>query len=173
MGVKELSPAYLDPTLKPEDLLTGVNFASGGCGYDPLTTRLSVHIRIYYTLYTMTNIIYSFGKFCSQFIIQSSSFDSDFFQKIQAAALSLSDQLQLFKEYIDKLRAIVGEEGKNRIFETSFFLVVVGSNDINNNYFGSRIRRLQYDISTYTDLLVGHASTFLKVTRRVYLFEIV
>ncbi|KAH9759209.1 GDSL esterase/lipase EXL1 [Citrus sinensis] len=120
LGVKELSPAYLDPTLKPEDLLTGVNFASGGCGYDPLTTRLS------------------------------------------AAALSLSDQLQLFKEYIDKLRAIVGEEGKNRIFETSFFLVVVGSNDINNNYFGSRIRRLQYDISTYTDLLVGHASTFLK-----------
>lgn len=164
MGVKELSPAYLDPTLKPEDLLTGVNFASGGCGYDPLTTRLSVHIRRHYTLYNMTNIIYSFGKKIFIFF---------FVQKIQAAALSLSDQLQLFKEYIDKLRAIVGEEGKNRIFETSFFLVVVGSNDINNNYFGSRIRRLQYDISTYTDLLVGHASTFLKVTRRVYLFEIV
>ena len=28
-GVKELVPAYLDPNLKLQDLLTGVSFASG------------------------------------------------------------------------------------------------------------------------------------------------
>ncbi|TXG52021.1 hypothetical protein EZV62_021190 [Acer yangbiense] len=40
LGIKELLPAYLDPNLRPEDLLTGVSFASGGCGYDPLTSEL-------------------------------------------------------------------------------------------------------------------------------------
>uniref|UniRef100_A0A3Q7GSC3 Major facilitator superfamily (MFS) profile domain-containing protein n=1 Tax=Solanum lycopersicum TaxID=4081 RepID=A0A3Q7GSC3_SOLLC len=37
LGIKGLIPAYLDPNLKDEDLKTGVSFASGGCGYDPLT----------------------------------------------------------------------------------------------------------------------------------------
>ncbi|KAK3231872.1 hypothetical protein Dsin_003753 [Dipteronia sinensis] len=40
LGIKELLPAYLDPNLRPEDLLTGVSFASGGSGYDPLTSEL-------------------------------------------------------------------------------------------------------------------------------------
>ncbi|KAA8537494.1 hypothetical protein F0562_027102 [Nyssa sinensis] len=36
LGIKELLPAYLDPTLQNQDLTSGVNFASGGAGYDPL-----------------------------------------------------------------------------------------------------------------------------------------
>lgn len=43
LGIKELLPAYLDPTLQAEDLITGVNFASGGAGYDPLTSEIAVH----------------------------------------------------------------------------------------------------------------------------------
>ncbi|XP_028797123.1 GDSL esterase/lipase EXL3-like [Neltuma alba] len=39
-GVKQLLPPYLDPNLKLDDLLTGVSFASGGAGYDPLTAEL-------------------------------------------------------------------------------------------------------------------------------------
>ncbi|KAK9948366.1 hypothetical protein M0R45_003947 [Rubus argutus] len=39
-GVKKILPAYLDPSLQLEDILTGVCFASGGSGYDPLTPRL-------------------------------------------------------------------------------------------------------------------------------------
>ncbi|KAK9178271.1 hypothetical protein WN943_027461 [Citrus x changshan-huyou] len=109
----------LKPNLQPEDLLTGVTFASGGCGYDPLTTEL-------------------------------------------ASAIPLSDQLQLFKEYTEKVKQIVGEEGQNRIVKTAFVLVVAGSNDIDNTYFASRVRKLQYDISAYTDLIVGLASTFFK-----------
>lgn len=38
-------PAYLDPNLKTEDLLTGVSFASGGSGYDPLTPKIVVIIK--------------------------------------------------------------------------------------------------------------------------------
>ncbi|KAK7850487.1 gdsl esterase/lipase exl3, partial [Quercus suber] len=32
---------YRDPTLQPKDLLSGVSFASGGTGYDPLTSKIA------------------------------------------------------------------------------------------------------------------------------------
>ncbi|XP_058776833.1 GDSL esterase/lipase EXL2-like isoform X1 [Vicia villosa] len=44
LGIKEYLPEYLDPNLQPSELLTGVNFASGGAGYDPLTSKLEVAI---------------------------------------------------------------------------------------------------------------------------------
>ncbi|KAL6909338.1 hypothetical protein ACP4OV_001619 [Aristida adscensionis] len=37
LGVKQLLPAYLGVDHSPEDLLTGVSFASGATGFDPLT----------------------------------------------------------------------------------------------------------------------------------------
>ncbi|GJM97317.1 hypothetical protein PR202_ga14236 [Eleusine coracana subsp. coracana] len=37
LGVKQLLPAYLGAELSPEDLRTGVSFASGATGFDPLT----------------------------------------------------------------------------------------------------------------------------------------
>ncbi|XP_062074624.1 GDSL esterase/lipase EXL3-like [Humulus lupulus] len=40
LKIKKLLPAYLDPSLQLEDLLTGVSFASGGSGYDPLTPQV-------------------------------------------------------------------------------------------------------------------------------------
>lgn len=41
LGLKELLPAYLSPNLTKHDILTGVSFASGGTGYDPLTAQLA------------------------------------------------------------------------------------------------------------------------------------
>jgi hypothetical protein len=46
LGVKDLVPPYLDPHLQPQDLITGVCFASGGAGYDPLTSTSAVRIYI-------------------------------------------------------------------------------------------------------------------------------
>ncbi|KAF8410403.1 hypothetical protein HHK36_002932 [Tetracentron sinense] len=40
LGIKELLPTYLDPKLQIQDLLNGVSFASGGGGFDPLTSRV-------------------------------------------------------------------------------------------------------------------------------------
>ncbi|KAG2537916.1 GDSL esterase/lipase EXL3-like [Panicum virgatum] len=40
LGIKEYVPAYLGTELSDFDLLTGVSFASGGCGFDPLTAQL-------------------------------------------------------------------------------------------------------------------------------------
>ncbi|KAL6604056.1 hypothetical protein ACP70R_044417 [Stipagrostis hirtigluma subsp. patula] len=41
LGVKELVPPYLSDGLQLNDLLTGVAFASGGSGYDPLTSKVA------------------------------------------------------------------------------------------------------------------------------------
>ena len=62
LGIKDLLPAYLDPNLQTEDLKTGVNFASGGAGFDPLTSAIVVRIfpvtnktNIYFQIYLDTN----------------------------------------------------------------------------------------------------------------------
>lgn len=46
VGIKSVVPAYLDPNLTPKDLLTGVSFASGGSGYDPITPKLVAAISL-------------------------------------------------------------------------------------------------------------------------------
>jgi hypothetical protein len=38
--VKDTLPAYLNPSLTPQDLPTGVCFASGGSGFDDLTANM-------------------------------------------------------------------------------------------------------------------------------------
>ena len=42
LGIKEFLPPYVGDDLDITDLLTGVAFASGGSGYDPLTSIPSV-----------------------------------------------------------------------------------------------------------------------------------
>ncbi|KAK9129423.1 hypothetical protein Sjap_009910 [Stephania japonica] len=119
LGIKELLPAYLDPNLKPADLLTGVCFASGAAGYDPLTAKV-------------VNV------------------------------LGLSAQINMFKEYIGKLKAMVGEERSASILSNSLYLVVGGSDDIANTYLGTPFRKFKYDIPAYTDLMVRGAAAFIQ-----------
>ncbi|KAF7829551.1 GDSL esterase/lipase EXL3-like [Senna tora] len=119
LGIKKLVPSYMEPALQPSDLRTGVSFASGGSGYDPLTPKI-------------LNVI------------------------------SLSEQVQQFKEYIGKLKGKFGEETTNSILSKSIILVVASSNDIAVSYFDTGIRKAQYDISSYTDVLIQYASSFIE-----------
>lgn len=77
--------------------------------------------------------------------------------------ISLSGQLEMFKEYIVKLKEIVGEDKKNDILANSLFILVTGSNDITNTYFSMPLRKSYYDISSYTDFLLNYGSSFVKV----------
>ncbi|KAK6938984.1 GDSL lipase/esterase [Dillenia turbinata] len=119
LGIKDLVPPYLGPSLGLKDLATGVSFASGASGYDPQTS-------------TLTSVV------------------------------SMSEQLNLFKEYKSKLKSFVGEEKMNFILANAFYLVVAGSDDIANTYFDLPFRRLHYDINSYTDLMVNNAVSFCK-----------
>ncbi|KAJ8764249.1 hypothetical protein K2173_005989 [Erythroxylum novogranatense] len=116
LGIKKLVPAYLDQSLQVQDLLTGVSFASGAAGYDPLTSQT-------------------------------------------ASVVSLRGQVDLFRDYVQKIMAAVGEERADSIVSQSFYFVCIGSDDIANTY---PFRKAQYDIDSYTDLMVIYASSFYK-----------
>ena len=59
---------------------------------------------------------------------------------------------------------MVGVERTNFILAKSVVVVVAGSNDIANTYYLSRIRQVEYDVPSYTDLLLNWSSTFVKVS---------
>ncbi|KAG5050824.1 hypothetical protein JHK85_003351 [Glycine max] len=118
-GVKKFLPPYLDPNLQLQDLLTGVSFASGGAGFDPLTAEL-------------VNV------------------------------MSLSDQLDMFREYTRKINEAVGRNRTAMIVSKSIYIVCVGSDDIANTYSQLPFRSAEYDIPSYTDLMASEASNFLQ-----------
>lgn len=69
----------------------------------------------------------------------------------------------MFKEYISKLKALVGEENSNYIIANGLYFVVAGTDDLVNTYFILGARRLHYDVPSYADFVVDHASTFTQV----------
>ncbi|KAJ4710135.1 GDSL esterase/lipase [Melia azedarach] len=120
LGIKEIVPAYLDPNLQSDDLPTGVCFASGGSGLDPITPTIQ-------------------------------------------SAISISDQLKNFKEYLGKLEGVVGEKKANEIISDSVFLLSFGNNDIAITYVHlNTSRSANCTADTYTSQLVNWTSTFIK-----------
>ncbi|KAK7360226.1 hypothetical protein VNO77_02208 [Canavalia gladiata] len=77
-------------------------------------------------------------------------------------ALSIKDQLNLFKEYIEKLKVAVGEEKTNSIIAQSIFMISMGNNDIGVTYFLTPFRRNKLDIEEYSNMLVNMSSNFLQ-----------
>ncbi|KAJ7953159.1 GDSL esterase/lipase [Quillaja saponaria] len=45
-GVKQIVPAYFEQNLHLQDLFTGMCFASGGAGYDPLTNQIAASLSL-------------------------------------------------------------------------------------------------------------------------------
>ncbi|XP_072959174.1 GDSL esterase/lipase At3g14820-like [Typha angustifolia] len=115
LGVKELLPPYLGTKLRPNDLLTGVSFASAGTGFDPWTSST-------------------------------------------AMVISMDKEVEMFKEYKEKIRTIAGEKAAARIINESLYIVCAGSNDVSQFFF----RRLNLSIAEYSESLVQLASTFLQ-----------
>lgn len=77
--------------------------------------------------------------------------------------LSLPDQLDMFKDYTRRLIGAVGEERAHNIIDKSLFLVVAGSVDFCHSYYTTGVRRSQYDVSSYCNLLVASATNFIQV----------
>ncbi|GAB2226279.1 hypothetical protein Droror1_Dr00022080 [Drosera rotundifolia] len=75
---------------------------------------------------------------------------------------TLTDQLQHFREWQLKVKTAVGGKKASYVISESVYLVVAGNNDFTFNYYGSLYRSLQYNVSSYCDLLLTFASTFLQ-----------
>nr|XP_016440039.1 PREDICTED: GDSL esterase/lipase EXL3-like [Nicotiana tabacum] len=102
----------------------------------------------------------------------------DLLTAITATAIPLSAQLLLFQQYKLKLEGLIGEEEANSIVKNSLFVIVTGSDDLVNTYFTLKIpRKWQYDIDSYTNLMVNGASNFVQDlynlgARRIWVFGI-
>lgn len=83
----------------------------------------------------------------------------NFYQNV----ISMSDQLELFKECITKIKSAVGEERASFIISKAVYVVCTGSNDVANTYFLTPIRRTHYDINSYSDFTTSYAYKFLEV----------
>ncbi|GKV45084.1 hypothetical protein SLEP1_g52208 [Rubroshorea leprosula] len=239
-GIKELLPPYLDPNLQLQDLLTGVSFASGGAGYDPLTAKIvllgSSRTKLLglsrtQLLGSATNPAPGFvseprGRVCDElapgFISEprggvcdepapgsrqtkllgssqspgagfvanpGTGFVSEPKREVRREpsswvrlrteaegvfdlggkkirkntyVLSLSDQLELFKKYKEKITSALGGEQTVTFLSKALFFVCCGSDDIANTYFSTPLRSAHYDIDSYTDLAVNYASQFFQ-----------
>ncbi|XP_070668868.1 GDSL esterase/lipase EXL3-like [Malus domestica] len=78
------------------------------------------------------------------------------------SVMSLSDQIDMFKNYISKITVAVRKEGAATIVSKSIYIVYIGSDDIAHTYYFTPLRRPRYDISAYTDLMVESASSFFQ-----------
>ncbi|XP_013610773.1 PREDICTED: GDSL esterase/lipase At3g43570-like isoform X3 [Brassica oleracea var. oleracea] len=78
LGIAKSLPAFMNPNLKPQDLLKGVTFASGGTGYDPLTAKImsviSVWDQLTYFKRYISTIKQHFGEKKAQDILDNSFF---------------------------------------------------------------------------------------------------
>ncbi|KAK7243202.1 hypothetical protein RIF29_37991 [Crotalaria pallida] len=116
LGIKQTLPAFLSGNLSPQDLATGVCFASGGSGLDSVTSTL-------------------------------------------LQVLSLTQQLGMFRDYIGRLTAVVGQQKASYIVSNGLVLLSAGNNDIGITYSTGRRPML---FPAYASLLVGWTSNFLK-----------
>lgn len=77
------------------------------------------------------------------------------------SVLSLSDQLEMFQNYIKKIKAAAGEDRMASILSKGIYMLSIGTDDIANTYF---LRMFQYDINSYTDLMINSSLSFLQVS---------
>jgi hypothetical protein len=78
-------------------------------------------------------------------------------------ATSSTGQLEVFADYKERLKALVGEKEAARVISEAKYFTVMGANDLANNYFALPLRRHQYDVPSYVKFLVSSAVNFTTV----------
>lgn len=63
------------------------------------------------------------------------------------------------------MNGFIGEEATKNIVKKSLYIVVAGSDDLCNTYFMLKFpRKIQYNVDSYTNLMVDGASNFINVS---------
>ncbi|KAH0724093.1 hypothetical protein KY289_007137 [Solanum tuberosum] len=76
--------------------------------------------------------------------------------------ISLSKQVEYFKEYQEKMEAAIGKEQTKKLIKEALFIISIGSNDFIANYKLYPFRSQNYRVSAYIDFLLQHVHNFLK-----------
>ncbi|CAK9134654.1 unnamed protein product, partial [Ilex paraguariensis] len=77
--------------------------------------------------------------------------------------ISMSKQLEYFKEYRTKLEPAIGKRRTKNLINKAGFIVSAGTNDFVINYFATPIRQQSYTVSGYQQFLMQHVQQFVQV----------
>ncbi|CAN0876735.1 GDSL esterase/lipase At2g31540 [Linum grandiflorum] len=80
---------------------------------------------------------------------------------LMSLAIPMERQVEMFREYVTRLRKIMGDKEANKAVGGALVIVSAGTNDIVDNFFDSITRRLQFDLSGYQDFLLNKVETFI------------
>ncbi|XP_022944104.1 GDSL esterase/lipase At2g30310-like [Cucurbita moschata] len=67
--------------------------------------------------------------------------------------ISMTKQIDLFKNYTQRFEGIVGMDESKRIISRALVVVSAGTNDVLFNFYNDPIKKLKYNISGYHDFL--------------------
>ncbi|XP_068651280.1 GDSL esterase/lipase At5g45960 [Aristolochia californica] len=79
--------------------------------------------------------------------------------------ISIPNQLEYFKDYLNKRRLIIGENRTEDLIRRSVYVVSCGTNDFVNNYFALPVRRTSYSIQAYQLFVLQKLGDFLQGLR--------
>lgn len=79
-----------------------------------------------------------------------------------SGVISMSTQLDYFKEYKTRIEKTMGVEQAREHIRKALFLVSAGTNDFVVNYYTVPLRRRMYTVSQYQDFLVQNVHEFIK-----------
>ncbi|XP_074369803.1 GDSL esterase/lipase At2g04570-like [Apium graveolens] len=77
------------------------------------------------------------------------------------SVISLSRELDYYKEYQKKLKAYLGEAKAKMIINEALYLMSLGTNDFLENYYTMPDRRNQFTVDQYQVFLIGIAKKFV------------
>uniref|UniRef100_A0A7C9DP06 Triacylglycerol lipase n=1 Tax=Opuntia streptacantha TaxID=393608 RepID=A0A7C9DP06_OPUST len=79
-----------------------------------------------------------------------------------SGVISMSTQLDYFKEYKTRVETIMGEEQAMEHIHKALFLISAGTNDFVVNYYTVPLRRRMYTVSQYQQFLLQNVHEFVK-----------
>ncbi|XP_023006809.1 GDSL esterase/lipase At2g30310-like [Cucurbita maxima] len=71
-------------------------------------------------------------------------------------------QVDMFKNYIQRLTEIVGVDESKKIIGSALVILSAGTNDFTKNFYDLPVRKLQYNISGYQDFIQDRLQSFIK-----------
>lgn len=78
-------------------------------------------------------------------------------------ALSLTQQLEYFKEYQNKVTEFAGKTNASSIISGAIYLVSVGSNDFVQNYYINPLLYKKYTVHQFANILITSYINFIEV----------
>ena len=87
--------------------------------------------------------------------------------RAQVNIIRIGDQLQYFREYQRKLRALIGEPQATQLVNQALVLITLGGNDFVNNYYlvPMSVRSRQYALPDYVRFIISEYRKILSVIK--------